>query len=163
MPGAGPRRQPPELPGPVQADEDLAEQPLHAGRLAAGSQRLDGGVGHDLGRIGDGERPLVEALGWGEQAAPRDHVRVAGPTRNRGQADVRPGPRAGRHGRPGRHELDDPGRGIVRIRQPRDGNAIPGRRATDRDRGERLHPTIDELDDPTIAGHDRLHGRERRD
>ena len=30
-----------------------------------------------------------------------------------------------------------------------------------RDRGERLHPAIDELDDPSIAGHDRLHGCQR--
>ena len=104
--GVGRRRrargQPAELPGPVQAHEDLAEQPLESGRLAPGAQRLDGRLGDGAGRLGRRERALVEALGRGEQPGAGYEVRVAGAARHGGQGDVAPGPWPGRHDGPGR-------------------------------------------------------------
>ena len=76
-----------ELAGPVEADEDLAEEPLVAGGLAAGAQRLDRGVGHGPGRLGRRERPLVEAL-------------------RRRRTGRGPGPGPGRRRRPGRRQRD---------------------------------------------------------
>ena len=87
------RGQPAKLAGAIEPDEDLAEEPFVAGRLAAGAQRLDGGVGHGPRRLSGRERSLVEALRGGEKAGTRDQVRVAGAARERGQRDVGPRPR----------------------------------------------------------------------
>ena len=99
--------QPAQLPGPVQPDEDLAEQPLEAGRLAAGAQRLDRVVGHRPRRVGGRERSSIEAFRWREQALGRDEVRVARAAGHGSSADVRPGPRPGWQPAAGRQQLDD--------------------------------------------------------
>ena len=71
-------REAPELAGPIEPDEDLAEEPLVPGGLAAGAERLDGRVGHGPGRLRGRERALVEALRGGEEARAGHQVRVAG-------------------------------------------------------------------------------------
>ncbi len=155
-------REPSELAGPVQADEDLAEQPLHAGGLAAGAERLDRRLGHDLARPRP-PRTVAGRTAPGGANSPRPGTMSGSPeppgtAGSPTLARVRgPGGRAA----PGRHELDDARAGIVRVRQPRDRDAVPGRRATDRHRGQRLHAAVDELDDAAVARHRRLDGRQR--
>ena len=62
-----------------------------ARRAREGSRR---GLGHGPRGVGGRERPLVEPLRWGEQAAPRNQVRIAGPAARRLEPDVGAGPRA---------------------------------------------------------------------
>ena len=50
-PGAVAGGEPAQLAGPVEPDQDLAEEPLVARRLAAGAQGLDRRLGHGPGRV----------------------------------------------------------------------------------------------------------------
>ena len=154
-------RQPAELSGPIEPDQDLAEQSLVARRLAAGAEGLDRRLGHRPGGIGRRERTLVELLRRGEQAATRDHVRVAGAAGRRVESDVRPRARAGWQQAPGRQQLHDSGGVVVGIGESRAEHAVAGGRAAHHRRDDRLRPAVDELDDPAVAGHDRLDRLER--
>ena len=91
-----PGGQPANLPGPIEPDQDLAEQPLVARRLAPGAQRLDRDLGHGPRGVGGRERPPVEPLGRREQAGRRDEVRVAGAPGHRLEPDVGAGARSRR-------------------------------------------------------------------
>ena len=151
-----------ELPGPVEPDEDLAEQSLVAGRLAAGLERLDGDLGHGPGHLGGRERPPVEAFGRDEQTRARDDLRVAGAARQDVERDVGPRPRAGRHRRPRRDQLDESGELVVAVLEP--GADEPETRpdAAERRGHERLGPAaVDEEDDPAVARERRLDRRQR--
>ena len=69
--------QPAQLAGAVEADEDLAEQPLVAGRLATRPEHLDGRV-HDRRRgLARRERPGFDMLRRREQARSGDELRIA--------------------------------------------------------------------------------------
>ena len=97
--GRGVARKPSELPGAVHADEDLAEEPLPARRLAAGAERLDGDLGHGPGGLGRGERPALEPFRGREQAPPMDDVRIARAAGDRFERHVAARPGSGRHPR----------------------------------------------------------------
>ena len=101
-PRAGRPEEAPQLAGAIQADEDLAEQPLVAGRLAAGLDRLDRDVG-------DGPRGVLARTAGGRSA----------PDRRTGR------PRARCPGRPRRPE---PRRAatLARVRGPRGRRPSPG-------------------------------------
>ncbi len=156
-----PGGQPAKLPGPIEPDQDLAEQPLVARRLAPGAQRLDRDLGHGPRGVGGGERPPVEPLGRREQAGRRDEVRVAGAPGHRLEADVGAGARSGREDAPGRQQLDDRRRVLVGVGQPRGEQPVAGRRSAHHGRDDRLGTAVDQLDDPAVAGHDRLDRLER--
>ena len=105
---------------------------------------------------------MVEPLGRGEQAATGEHVRVAGPTRRVGQADVRPGPRRRREGPAGRDELDDAADLVAGLAEPGTHEPEAGPDATERGGHERLGPArLEEEHHPGIAGQPRLDRRER--
>ena len=156
--GARRRRQPAELAGAVEADQDLAEEPLVAGRLAPGAQGLDRDVGDGPRGLRRGER----AAGRSARAArtgrgPGTRSGSPAPPGDRRQADVGAGPRPRRPSRARRQELDRPRRRRRRRRpagrstQPVAGAPTPPRTAAD----ERLRPAVDEQDDPPVAGHRR--------
>ncbi len=79
----GSGREPAQLSRSVQPDQDLTEQPLEPRWFPAGSQGLHGGLRHGAGSLRGRERPLVESLGWREQAGSGDQVRVARDARGR--------------------------------------------------------------------------------
>ena len=105
--GTGPRTG--ELARTVEPDQDLAEQPLEARRLATGAKRLDRDVRHDAGRLRGVERPLVEALRRREQAGAGDDIRVAGAAGQRRQHLVARGSRARADRAPGGTNSTVPG------------------------------------------------------
>ena len=155
------RDEAPELAGPIEPDEDLAEQPLVAGRLAAGLEDLDGGVGDGSGGLGRRERPAVDALRRREQATTRDEVRVAGAA---GRVERRrcPGPRAGRR-RTAPGGTNSTSRRSPRPRRraaPRRGGSRRRRHRAPPRRGLRRRP-IEEEDDPAVAGEVRRDRLER--
>ena len=63
---------------PIEPDEDLADEPLRASRLASSAQDRHRDLGDRPGRLGRRERALVEPLGGREHPAARDDVGVAG-------------------------------------------------------------------------------------
>ena len=127
--GATARRdEPPELTGSIEADEDLAEQPLVAGRLAPRLEDLDGGVRDGPRDIGLGRPDAIEPLGRREQAAARDQVGVAGAAREMRQVHVGPGPWPDRDRRARWHELDRPADLLAGLGQSRAHQPIAGRR-----------------------------------
>ncbi len=117
--------QPAELAGPVESDQDLAEEPFVARRLAACLEDLHGRIGHGPGDVGLRGAGPVEPLRRGEQPASRDGIRVAGAAGHVGQGDVRAGPRADRHRRAGRDELDRAADLLARLGQPCRDEPIP--------------------------------------
>jgi hypothetical protein len=70
--------EPPQLAGPIEPDEDLAEKALVAGRLAAGLDRLDGHVSDGPGDVRRRERAAIESFRRREEARSRDEIGVAG-------------------------------------------------------------------------------------
>ena len=148
-------REPPQLAGAVEPDEDLAEQALVAGRLAAASQRLDGGLGDGLRGFHGRERALVEPLRRGEQARPGHEVRVAWAALDRGEGHVGAGPRARRPGRARRQELDDPADLVVAAGEPRAHQPIARARPAEDRRDERLGAAVHEHHRVPVAGHGR--------
>ena len=83
-----------ELAGAIHADEDLAEEPLPASRLAAGAERLDGDLGDGAGGLGRGERPALEPFRGREQPPTVDEVRRRRPRPGADRAATLPRVRA---------------------------------------------------------------------
>ncbi len=152
-----PRRdEPPELPGPVEPDQDLTEEALVAGGLAARLEDLDGRLGHRARDVRLGRADAVEPLGRREQAPPRRRLRVPGAAGDVRQDDVRPGPGTDRHRRPGRHELDRSAGVLAGLGEPGADQPVPGGDAAQGGRHETLGaPGLEDEDRPTIAREER--------
>ena len=118
-----------QLSSPIEPDQDLAEQPFEAGRLAPGAQRLDGRLGHRPRGLNRRERTIVEPLGRREEAARGDDVRIARAPRDWVETDIRSGARPGRQESAGREELDQGLGAVVRIGEAGTEQAITGGRA----------------------------------
>ena len=154
--GRGSQRggQPPQVAGPVEPDQDLAEQPLEARRLAARLERLDRGLGHGPGGLRGGERPPVDPLGRREQAARPGTTSGSPAPPGTGSRPTLPRVRAPGGSRPrGWSSSTTGGRRVVGVGQPRAEQPVAGGRGAEHGRDERLDAAVDELDDPSVAGH----------
>ena len=153
-PSSGPPRvrdEAPELTGSIEADEDLPEQPLVAGRLAARLEDLDRGVGHGPRDVRRRERTPIEPL--------RRRRTGRGPGRGRGrrrrpgdasQSDVGPGPRpGGGTGAPGGTNSTVPRDLVAGLGQSRTHQPIAGRDTAERGRDEGLRTARLERGGPT--------------
>ena len=140
-----------QLAGPVEPDQDLAEEPLLARRLAPGAERLDGRVEDDPRGIDRREGTIVDALGRREQATARHDIGIARPARDGVEADVRPRPGPRRQASARRQQLDHRGDVLIGLGQPSPEQAEAGRGAAEDRRDDRLRTAVDELDDPAVA------------
>src|SRR4029077_17799279 len=101
------RDEAPQLAGPIQPNENLAEQPLVAGGLAARLEQLDGGLGDRRCGLAGRERAGLDALRRCEQAWPRHELRIAAVAGPSLDLDVAPGSGTGREDAARRDQLDD--------------------------------------------------------
>ena len=146
------RDEPAELARPVEPDQDLAEEPIGGGGLAARLEALDRDVDDGVPDVGRGEGPPIEPLGRAEQARSGHDVGVAGPAGQGIERDIGAGPRPGRQDRARWHQLDAPDRLVVTVAEPCGEQPEPGPDAADRGRDERLRAAVDELDHLAVAG-----------
>jgi len=150
-----------KLAGAIEPDEDLAEQPLVASRLAPSAEDLDGRLRDRPGRLGGRERAGVDPLGRREEARSRDEVGVASSPRVAPQQDVAARPRPRRQGPARRHELDDPPDLLVGLGEPGLDEPVSGADATERRGHERLGTAaLEQEHDPGIPGQVRRDGIE---
>ncbi len=141
------------MPGAVEADEDLPQQALEAHRLAPQLEHVDRGIDHGGRRVGRRERGVDQPLGRLRTAVGADDVWVAGAAGQRGEHDVRPGPRAARDRTgAGRGQLDDPAGVAPRLGQPGPRHPVVGRHAAQHARDQRLRRiTLEQQHDPRVA------------
>ena len=150
--------EPSELARAIHADEDLAEEALPTRRFAAGTERLDGDLGHGASGLGRGEGPALEPFRGREQPPAMDDIRVAGATGHRVERLVAAGPGAGWHPRAGRQQFHDPEAVAVGVADQGGDQPVAGPHPAEGRGRDRLRPAVHELHGPAVACHGRRHG-----
>jgi len=115
-----------QLAGSIEPDEDLPEEPLVTGRLAAGLDRLDGHVGDRPRHVGGREWAAVKSFRWRQQTRARDEVGIAGAAVDRQEPDVGAGPRSRLAHGSWWNEIDDAGDLLVAILEAGTDQPEPG-------------------------------------
>ena len=150
-----------EMPGAIQADEDLPQQAVQVDRLAAQLEHVDGRLDHGARRVGGRERGVDHSLRRREQPVRGDQVGITRASGHGRQHDVGPGARAARHrARARRDELDHPALLASGLRQPGSRQAVPGADTAEHRRDQSLGiVTLEQQHDPCVPVEDRVDAR----